>query len=193
MPDAGRSGLATARSPNRRKVCHDRGALKIVLAAAATCEATINTYLALKLPPEAWSKNLEKQPTAKKWTEIVSKHVPGYSLPLDGELGGALKALFSCRDAIVHAKPQVKEGLVEVHPGNVSVWMSVDDAGIAKFYGLTPKLLDNLAELDWSVPSMLASMMRTTLALPPRDVYRRLRRRLVLERYRDRDKDKPPN
>jgi hypothetical protein len=122
-------------------------AFVVVLLNAALCEAAINTSLALHFESGAWAQ-VERKPTVFKWSQLPKQIWPNYSLPDADPRLLELKALFDCRDAIMHAKPEVFDGMVKRHPGNFPGHRKRDYSVIDTSTDLSLRLLDHLGRYD---------------------------------------------
>jgi hypothetical protein len=140
--------------------CHR---LTIVILTAALCEATINAYLALKLDKDRFGL-IDRTSPVSKWTVAPRFVLPNYSIP-DGDLETDLKYLFECRNAVMHAKPEVMEGQDKRHAGN---WKPLAELGHSRISGLVTvpiRLAKNLADFDGRDGAMIYSSIQTSLVI----------------------------
>ena len=142
-PKSGKSVIARIEVPRAR-------AINVVLLNAALCEATINTILCLQFSPAMWAK-VDYETTIKKWTTIPQRIWPGCEIKAGDALHQELTALFACRNAIMHPKPEIHRGTEEPQAGNIKDWRTLDDKLVTGSHDLVLRLLTHLGKFDYSV------------------------------------------
>ena len=114
----------------------------ITVIAAALCESTANTILAIMLEPEEFNK-LEAKTTQEKWMRRIPEALGG-SL-LKPALTTSLSRLFRVRHAIIHAKAKVYiKHDKPIHSGTVDHWDELDIKSACEFAELPSKLLESI-------------------------------------------------
>lgn len=99
--------------------------LTIVLLAAALCESCVNVAMSVRLGTNEFKK-ADWTPTVQKWASEIAHVNPAFPFGEKEPLRLGLEFLFTCRNSITHAKPQVwAEEKQVIHAGNHTPWDSL--------------------------------------------------------------------
>ncbi len=119
----------------------------LVLLLASYLEALINLYCSFKFNREQFEA-LEKMPVIEKWTTIPTFTVPSYDLDKSKDLYKNLKDIFSCRNGIVHMRPEFSVDEHLIHPGNASVLQRITHDSMMEWLKVPLALIQNLGAHD---------------------------------------------
>jgi|GEM_PF-2241385 len=144
--------------------------LTVVLLSAALSECCINVILASKLPEVAFEL-IERSSPEDKWMKAPKLFAADYEFPIGTALNEDLRFVFSCRNAIMHSKPDIFSSTDVRTRGNFDRVLELKHSRLSRLVSLPRRLVEHVARLETRWAPFIGVIIDSELRLREFDRY----------------------